>query len=272
MRPADPFFIAVYFNYILTTKNTRGAINDAFFGIRWGHHSAGFHSPTDHPFVQLAFEGSKRLASFKGHNKKDPMTACMIKKLFSIYGNDHNLITQRFLLLCILGFSGFMRTDELLSIQVEQIKFHDKHMTINIPHSKTDQGGKGNLIYISAIASRCCPVMLTKKYIEQLNLRRSDYLICKLVATKKGQKAVGEHKMSYSRIRSIFLQYTQPIFKGKNLGLHGLRAGGASMCASNNVNDRLISKHGRWVSDKARDGYIRPSLSEKLYVTKKLGL
>ena len=68
------------------------------------------------------------------------------------------------------------------------------------------------------------------------------------------------------------MELSKPLFSKQNLGLHGLRAGGASTCATNKVSDRMISKHGRWISEKARDGYIRPTLEEQLEVTKSLGL
>ena len=32
-RPADPFYIAVYVNHLLHTKNSRGSISNAYFGI-----------------------------------------------------------------------------------------------------------------------------------------------------------------------------------------------------------------------------------------------
>ena len=271
-RPADPFYIALYFNFLLTTRNTRGSIVDAYFGIRWGHHSAGFHSPTDHPFVQLAYEGAKRLAKKAPGNKKDPMTSKMIQKIFEHYGKDPSLKVKRFLLVCILGFAGFFRTDEMLGIKVSHISFHESHMAVFLPHSKTDQEGEGHTVCISVICSPCCPVFLVKEYIKIGGLSSADYLICKLVATKKGHKTVGSHPLSYSRTRKIFLELTKPLFPKQNLGLHGLRAGGASTCATNKVSDRMISKHGRWISEKARDRYIRPTLEEQLEVTKNLGL
>ena len=44
--PATPYDIAVYFNYLLTTRGTRGCITDAMYGIRWGHIRSGHLSPT----------------------------------------------------------------------------------------------------------------------------------------------------------------------------------------------------------------------------------
>ena len=64
--PADPFDIAVYFNYLLTYRGTRGSIVDAMYGIRWGHIVAGYLPPTDHPFVKLAYDGATRLSNYEG--------------------------------------------------------------------------------------------------------------------------------------------------------------------------------------------------------------
>jgi hypothetical protein len=41
-------------------------------------------------------------------------------------------------------------------------------------------------------------------------------------------------------------------------GLHSLKAGGASTAASAGIADRMFKKHGRWKSDKAKDGVYIP--------------
>ena len=55
-------------------------------------------------------------------------------------------------------------------------------------------------------------------------------------------------------------------------GLHSLRSGGATAAASAGVNDRVFKKHGRWKTDKAKDGYVTENLDEKLSVAKNLGI
>ena len=57
LRPADPLNLAIFLNHILFTSGKKGSVVTAFYEIRWGHHVLGFDSPTDNPFVQLAFEG-----------------------------------------------------------------------------------------------------------------------------------------------------------------------------------------------------------------------
>ena len=57
-----------------------------------------------------------------------------------------------------------------------------------------------------------------------------------------------------------------------NFGLHSLRAGGAINAANAGVSDRLLKKHGRWKTDKAKDGYVREDLKFLLSVSMNLGI
>ena len=79
--------------------------------------------------------------------------------------------------------------------------------------------------------------------------------------------------ISYTRAREIFKEHIQPLNKKEeNLGLHSLRSGGASAAAKNGITDRLISKHGRWTSERGRDGYILDSIESRNRVSQSLGL
>ena len=99
------------------------------------------------------------------------------------------------------------------------------------------------------------------------------FLIPRLQKTKKGHKASKTKGISYTRINEVFSDNikTQDS-QGKNYGLHRLRAGGASAAAHNGVNERLISKQGRWASESARNGYIEDNTKARLSVSLSLGL
>ena len=58
----------------------------------------------------------------------------------------------------------------------------------------------------------------------------------------------------------------------KDYVLHSLRTGGATAAADLGINDRLFKKHGRWNSEKVKDGYVHESLDSLLLVSKHLGL
>jgi hypothetical protein len=58
----------------------------------------------------------------------------------------------------------------------------------------------------------------------------------------------------------------------KLFGLHSLRSGGVTAAATAHVEDRLFKKRGRWKTDRAKDDYIKENISERLSVTKNLGI
>ena len=60
-RPAHPFHVAIYLNFLLFTNGTKGCVTTAMYSIRWAHHIVGMESPTDNPLVQLTHEGCVRL-------------------------------------------------------------------------------------------------------------------------------------------------------------------------------------------------------------------
>ena len=113
----------------------------------------GFNSPTDNPFVQLPFEGCQWLCETET-TKKESVTSDMIKTLVTKYDEKSSSIPDmRFLLKCLLGFTGFLPVEEL-----RNIKILEKNLEILIPKSKTDQHREGHAVYISRMKSECCPV------------------------------------------------------------------------------------------------------------------
>ena len=56
------------------------------------------------------------------------------------------------------------------------------------------------------------------------------------------------------------------------LGIHSLRAGGATAAANAGVSDRLFKRHGRWWSENAKDGYVEDTLEKRLSVSCQMGL
>ena len=270
--PATPYDIAVYFNYLLRTPGTRGCITDAMYGIRWGHIRSGHLSPTDHPFTKLAYDGAIRLSNFTGTKKKEPFTASMLHALVDADQLD-DLIYFRFVIICLLGFTAFMRLDELLNLKVGQIQFFDNYMTLTIPKCKNDQAREGNIIHVAELNSKYCPVMNTAIFIHRLGLQPEHFLICKLAKTKDGHNPSGQYQMSDSYIRKHFNNLVKTHLPDSlNISPHSLRSGGASSAAENGIPDRMISKHGRWKSEGARNGYIKDSVENRLSISRNLGL
>ena len=273
--PANPFFVATYINCVLRNANNKGALVAAFYGIRWGHHINGVESPTDHPFVCMTFDGAVRLCEKKPKTPKDPISPEIIKFLFEQFSSD-SLINLRFLVMCTLGFFGFFRIDELLTVRLNCVNITTTHLEVFLEKSKNDQQRDGKTIYISRLDSQFCPVKLLEDFLTRANIRIDDhqetFLIPRLVKVKDGQKVHKSSGISYSRARDIFKENIEAMSIEGNFGLHSFRAGGASAAAENQVDKRLISKHGRWKSEKARDGYIKDSVKTRLKISQNLGI
>jgi hypothetical protein len=54
--------------------------------------------------------------------------------------------------------------------------------------------------------------------------------------------------------------------------MHSFRSAGATAAAQNDTPDRLSRIHGRWKSDKAKDGYVLENLQKRLSVSQNLGI
>ena len=276
-RPAKPYYVAIYINHLLFVEKNKGCLTAALYAIRWGHRVVGMESPTDNPLVKLAYEGAMRMCGGE-KTKKDPITVDAVKQVVLKYGNKYSsLMDLRFTIVCLLGFAGFMRIDELLQVRLKHLTIFGDRLEIYLPHSKTDQHREGNRIIIAKTHTQFCPVEKVQQFLTEAKLCVQEepeaFLVPKLHKTKKGHNASRTSGISYTTIRELFVEKMDTIREeDENLGLHSLRSGGASSAAHNGVSDRLISKQGRWRSEKARDGYIKDDKQTRMSVSLSLGL
>ena len=276
--PAEPFFIAIYIKEITDkTSCSIGLLTTAFLGIRWGHIHSSFTPPTNHPFLKMAFEGAKRIVSRLSppKNKKEPLTPEIIKRIVDIFTDTPGLPTTRFIIICLVSFTGFLRISELLDLRVKHVQFVDGGMKLEIVKSKTDQLHEGNIIYIAGLTSNCCPVQWLRKYLTAAKILHNPntFVICRLFKTKIGHNAHGNKPISYSSARGSFMGHLSKIVDNTTIyGLHSLRSGGATAAANSGISDRLIAKQGRWSSNSSRDGYIKDNPDKRFKVSKSLGI
>ena len=255
-----------------------GALDAAASGIRWGHLVVGLSNPMDNLFVQTVLEGAKRVVGKpRGENQKEPMSLEMVQQVVTYYGPNPNLIAHRVIVVCLLGFSGFLRISELVAIQIQHLTFSVSELQILIPKAKNDQMREGHKVFISRAESNCCPVRWVQTYIEATGLSKDkeNFLISRLSKTRKGHNAHGKQPLTDKTVRDYFKKDIVPICNEIEPGqysLHSLRSGGATAASNNGVSERLISKHGRWKSGWSRDRYLKDSKKKRLSVSKSLGL
>jgi hypothetical protein len=74
-------------------------------------------------------------------------------------------------------------------------------------------------------------------------------------------------------MRELFIEAFSPfVVNIKSYALHSLRPDGANSAAKYGVLDRLFKRHGRWRSDKSKDGYVKDDLVQRMLVSQNLGI
>ena len=99
-------------------------------------------------------EEAERILS-KPVNKKEPFTPHMLLKSVLMFGKDgKNLINLRFVLMCLLGYFGFLRYSGLANL-IRSGFFKIDYFFIK--QSKTGKFKEGAWIVISPIGITVCP-------------------------------------------------------------------------------------------------------------------
>ncbi|XP_076075708.1 integrase/recombinase xerD homolog, partial [Mytilus galloprovincialis] len=276
--PASVSSVALFLGGLIQQKVSVSVLEAYFYSINWQHKISLNINPCLDDFLKLILEGGKRTLG-KPLNKKEPITKDILLKLVRHYTVEkHNLLFLRTCVLCLLGFSGFLRFSELANIRMCDLDFQSNFLEIKIPKSKTDLYRRGNSVVIAKTRNELCPVFWLRKYIALAGIiEKSDEFLFTAINFMKisGEyKATNKSKsLSYTRCREILRSALKDIGLDSSLyALHSLRSGGVSAAANNKVPDRLPKVHWRWATDRAKDGYIKDSIEQKLLVSLNLGL
>ena len=278
MLPAKEIHLALFISSMIQSNSSYAKFKQVYYGIKWTHNILGLRDPLKSPLLIALSNAAKRMLP-KPVCKKEPIKPWHLQKLVKLFGGKNALLLDlRLLTMCLVGFAGFFRFSELINIRRNDIIFYGKYLKIFIERSKTDKYRKGTWIFIAKTCRKTCPVSILRKYLKSLNLSPSsnDYIFKAFCYRKKKNEYTPKNTkkpLSYSQTRKIVLEAFEKIGLPRNkFGLHSLRSGGATSAANIGVKDRLFKKHGRWKSEKAKDGYIKHNIGELLHVSANLGI
>ena len=273
--PPKPIHIALYLSFLVQRCKTSAPVMEAVSALSWANQIATVEDTTSHPLVQQVLAGAKRRLAHKTV-KKEPITPEILAKMIDTFGKpDASLADVRTLTMCLVGYAGFFRFDELAKLNESDVKVYPEHMEIFVESSKTDQLREGAWVVIARTSSKLCPVTMMERYFTLAGIAGDPgkNLFRGICTTKSESKLRNSGGLSYTRAREVMLDMLSAIGLDKRqFGLHSLRAGGASAAANAGVADRFFKRHGRWRSENAKDGYVKDSLEERLRVSRNLGL
>jgi hypothetical protein len=108
----------------------------------------GFDDPTENSFIKN-LQGTAKRWNNNPVVKKDPVRTQVLVDLCTIYKDSSDLLVVRDLAMILIGFSGFLRFDQLSNLICRDIKNFDDYLKIFISQNKTDQYRHGNELLIS---------------------------------------------------------------------------------------------------------------------------
>ena len=214
--------------------------------------------------VKKVLLGMSRLGSQK--DKRLPITKELLHRIIMVLSTvcfnqyEASLFQAAF----TLAFFGFLRIGELvfdsptqcghtLAFHNVQVQDQDNVLEIFLPHSKTDQSGKGTMIVLSAVRSPLCPVNALRVFL------------------LKRPKLQGPLFVHYNGIPVTRYQFSAVLKKAlacigappNSYSTHSFRIGAATAAASKGISEDGIKEFGRWES-KAYKSYVRIPSSDLL--------
>ena len=267
--PAKPIQVALYLSFLISKSKTSAPVEEAVNALSWAYQVAVIEDPTDHPLVKQIVAGAKRMLAHRV-TKKEPITAEILHKLVDNSISDNaELPAVRTIAICLLGYAGFFRFSEIASLKESDIGIYNDHMEVFVESSKTDQFRDGAWVPIACTHSKICLVAMMERYccLAESKGDSDKYLFRGLSRTKTGHRLRPSGGISYTREQELVLERIKAIgLDPKQFGLHSLRSGGASAAANAGVPDRWFKRHGRWLSENAKDGYIKDKLEDRLRI------
>ena len=166
---ASLFHFAIYLRHIITETKTASSLESALHSIAWFHLLGGEPSPSDHPLVKRTLAGAQRLLAHQ--TTKEPITVSQLEQLVaSKVDLMASLYNIRSVVICLLAFAAFLRSDELARLVRSDVKIENDMLKLFIPSSKTDQYRDGAWVVVASYRKATCPVAMMNRYLDRAGL------------------------------------------------------------------------------------------------------
>jgi len=232
--------------------------------ISWMHREAGYDgesNPRKNPLVSDTLKKIARKKKEKKPKQARELTVEDIQQLITVCQKDENKLKgARDRALFLLGFSSALRVSNLVTLQVEHLKFVIEGLELEIPSSKNDQEGQGHLVLIpKGEVPATCPLRATQDWLRASNIK-SGFIVRRVYKTRENslKKAIGE-SLSAKAVTMILQSRLREAGYGnwKEYSSHSFRSGWATTAARAGVSMQAIMSQGNWASATTAMRYIR---------------
>ena len=214
------------------------------------HRSMDYPDPCNGDLVRSTLRGIRRLQG-TAQRRVDPLLREDILAVVDALPSTIKGSRDRALML--VGFAGAFRRSELVSLQVEDVRFVPEGMTLRLRRSKTDQSGEGRDIGIPFARSRTCPVKALREWLDR------GAITCGPIFRSVGKGGrVQASALTSQSVALIVKHYAAKVgLDPARVSGHSLRAGLITSAAKLGVSTYKIRQQSGHASDAMLARYIR---------------
>lgn len=248
----------------LTHRVEKGAavttITQAYSAIREEHRMKDAPPPTLSGKLYRSWTGARKKSKQGRPLKKAKALAPKTLKEIVRHAAEDDL-AERDRALLLLGWCAALRSDEITSLNVEDVTVEPDGLRIRIRQSKTDQLGVGHEIGVARAKGRTCPVTAWEEYLDgNVGLTRGPAFV-----SRTG------HRLTNQDVGRILRKRLKRAgVDARGYSAHSLRAGCLTAAAAAGHSLEAIQRHSRHKSLEVLLGYIRTATLLTDNVTKGL--
>ena len=261
LRAADKFFggveisdsrLADYIRYRFGAGKSPNTIEMDCRAIRFRSRNMD----QENPYGDLSKNEMKRIrreGRGRGRGKAKPLLQKDVDRLIAHAESEYGLRGLRDAALVSIAFEGLLRISEVAELQVSDLDFKDDGTGVcTIAFSKTDQGGKGEALFIGSPVVRRMRRWLKKSGIKKGPVFRKVFV----------SGRVADRKMTTHGVRKI-IQGRAAEVGIKGITGHSLRRGMAQQLTAENVSLQAVADAGRWKTANQVLGYVKSTTASR---------
>ncbi len=248
--PAGPETIADYLSRYAGVLAV-STLQRRLVSISKAHTMQGHPDPVKTDLVRLTFRGIRRT-----HARKQKQAAALMKDdLLTILRQMPDTPKgKRDKAVLFVGFAAGLRRSEIAGLNVRDVEFVAKGMTITLRQSKTDRLREGRVVAIPFGRTDVCAVKILKDWLALLPDQEGP--LFRPVA--KGG-CIGGQRLSDHAISDLVKFYARKIgLNAEEFSGHSIRAGLVSSCAQAGIASWIIKRTTGHRSEEMLQRYIRP--------------
>ena len=218
-------------------------------GISRAHTAMGLPDPAKHDLVRSVLRGVRR-----SHGKHQRQIAPLLKQdLISLLPVMQGRKGIRDRALILLGFAAALRRSELVSLDVDDLKFVPEGLIIHLRRSKTDQEGKGRQIAVPLGRTAACPVKAVHQWLEEADISQGP-----IFRPVRNDGVVGGSRLTAQSVALVIKAYARAVgLPASEFSGHSLRSGLVTSAAQAGVSAHRIMAQTGHRSIEMLNRYIR---------------